>query len=57
MGWQAWLKVIGQNRQTILTLAKDSLNAARKARREKQYKKTERVASGQTSIERPFDPR
>lgn len=33
MGWLAWLKVIGQNRRTILKLAKDSLNAARKARK------------------------
>lgn len=33
MGWQAWLKVIGQNRHTILSLAKDSLRAARKARK------------------------
>jgi radical SAM superfamily enzyme YgiQ (UPF0313 family) len=31
MGWLAWLKVIGQNRRTILRLAIDSLNAARKA--------------------------
>jgi len=33
MGWPAWLKVIGQNRRTILRLAKDCLTAARKARK------------------------
>ena len=30
MGWQAWLKVIAQNRRTILQLARDSIKAARK---------------------------
>jgi radical SAM superfamily enzyme YgiQ (UPF0313 family) len=33
MGWQAWLKVISQNRRTILKLAKDSINEAWKARK------------------------
>jgi len=33
MGWQAWFKVIGQNWHTILSLAKDSLTSARKARK------------------------
>lgn len=33
MGWPAWLKLIGQNRRTIITLAKDSLLAARRASR------------------------
>ena len=32
MGWKAWVKVIAQNRRTILTLAKDSLSTAWKAR-------------------------
>src|SRR5215203_489614 len=30
MGWRAWLKVIAQNRRTILQLARDSIKAARK---------------------------
>src|SRR5688500_2629321 len=32
MGWRAWTKVIAQNRHTILTLAKESLSTAWKAR-------------------------
>src|SRR5215213_222458 len=30
MGWRAWLKVIAQNRRTILQLTRDSIKAARK---------------------------
>lgn len=33
MGWKAWLKVIGQNRHTILRLAKDSLHTGWKTRK------------------------
>jgi radical SAM superfamily enzyme YgiQ (UPF0313 family) len=33
MGWQAWLKVIAQNRRTILQLVKDSAGEVWKARR------------------------
>ena len=32
MGWQAWLKVIGQNRHTILKLAKDCIRTGWKRR-------------------------
>ncbi len=35
MGWRAWLKVIGQNRRTILDLSRDSIKAALKARTRK----------------------
>ncbi|HKY45679.1 MAG TPA: radical SAM protein [Pyrinomonadaceae bacterium] len=33
LGWQPWLKVIGQNRHTILALAKDSIRTGWKARK------------------------
>lgn len=41
MGWQAWVKVVGQNRHTILTLAKDSIQTGWQAR--KKHRKAKGV--------------
>jgi hypothetical protein len=39
MGWQAWLKVVGQNRHTIMTLAKVSIQTGWKARKKNRKAK------------------
>ena len=56
MGWQAWLKVIGQNRHTILTLAKDSIHKAWQVRtKNRKAKSRERALSRVASSPHSLD--